>query len=228
MAIIGLVNLPSMAMLGWALWSFDPEDAVAWVERLETVGRIDVALGTFTGVLAAGAISFGVIQDLHGDRPGIGAWLSNGLVCMPRILWISLLSSLAITVGMVLLIVPGLIALTMFCVSPVVGVVERLGGAAALQRAAALSEDHRMRIFVAYFALGLLSTAPTLVATRWMSVPQVTLELTVERITNGMVGVQLLSLVGAGLLATLPAVLYHALRTAKEGVDPDSITRVFD
>ncbi|MCK6574976.1 hypothetical protein L6V77_28220 [Myxococcota bacterium] len=223
-----LVNLPAILVTASVILSLDRADPSAWQSKLQFAERFSQYTGFITGALASGAISYGVMQDLRGRPVGFGECLSVGFGAMPRIIVISLLTGLATLAGFLLLIIPGVIVSVMLSTAPVVGVVERLGGVEALKRSASLTEGHRWQIFALYFVLGLLILAPSVLVGVMAGNPGATLDEVYATIVQvSIIGDAAGVLVGA-LFATAPAVIYHALRTQKEGADTEAIASVFD
>jgi hypothetical protein len=223
-----LVNLPAMLVSAWVILSLDRGDPTEWQAQLTFAERFSQFTGFVTGALASGAITFGVLQDLRGKPTGFAECLSVGFSAMPRIIIISLLTGLATLAGFIALVIPGIIVAVMLSTAPVVGVIERLDGLDALKRSADLTSGHRWQIFALYFVLGLIILAPSLLVGSMANDPGETLDeiyATIVRVT--IIGDTAGVLVG-GLFATAPAVIYHALRTLKEGADTESIASVFD
>jgi hypothetical protein len=73
------------------------------------------------------------------------------------ILWISILSALAVALGFLLLIIPGLIVLVRFFFGSTVLVVEGKKGSAALGRSWRLAKGHFWKIVGTYFLAGILA-----------------------------------------------------------------------
>lgn len=223
-----LVNLPSMLIGIWAVWTLSLDDLSNWESQLKIAERFDQFTNFIFSGLASGTITYGVIQQLRGHHAGLGQCLSVGFSSLPRIMGISILTGLATALGMLLLLIPGLIVMTMLATAPVVGVVEREGVMASLRRSSDLSQGHRMQIFLTFLVLGLILVVPAF-AIGFMAVrPGTTPEEILGTLKTMQVIQNAMAILTGGLFATAPAVIYHALRTAKEGVDTEEIARVFD
>jgi hypothetical protein len=116
---------------------------------------------------------------------------------------------LAVGIGFVLLIVPGLICLVMFAVAVPVCVVEGRSAFASMQRSAALTSGYRWPLFWLYLMLGLVL---------WMTM--LVLQQALAQIGGDMVqtlGVWALRAAVTAFHAVLGVVIYRDLRAAKEG-----------
>ena len=149
---------------------------------------------------AAGAtLIFGTMQALRGQRAAFGECLDRGIMVLIPVLGVVLIVSLATIVGMVLLVIPGLVVMTMFRVAIPVAVVERSGVIATLRRNSALTHGYRWRLFGIIVVLA---------------------------VAAGGAGL-LIGFVFGGIGAVSVGVTYFALRVVKEGVDIEEIAKVF-
>lgn len=191
--------------------------------RLMTV--VLLLLNLLLTYLATAAIAYGTFKAMQGQRAGIGDCLSRGLALVFPVLGVAVLSALAVLLGLVLLIVPGFIVLTMLYVAVPVAVVERPGVTAAMGRSAALTSGYRWPVFGIIVILVLINIgtgmivstpfaaggAPTMSSLAWNA---------------GLSGV--LAAFQTALAAVMATVVYHDLRVAKEGIGVADIARVFD
>jgi hypothetical protein len=165
----------------------------------------------------AAAMSAGAADHFAGRRVSIGGMLSRVRRRAVPLAVSSFLSSLAFLLGSILLVVPGVIAVLVYSLTVPVAVNEELSGWRVLGRSAALTKGYRARIlgllvivYVAAFAPGFL--AGTLAG----GVPYLTTAI------NVVVGA-----VMGPLYLVAPAVAYHQLRVAAEGVGTAELERVF-
>lgn len=170
--------------------------------------------------LIAAAITHGSFQYLRGRTVGLGEALSRGLSLILPMLGVAILSGLAIGIGTVLLIVPGIIVAVMLWVAIPAAVVERPGVIASLQRSAELTKGHRWSVF------GILVI---------IVVAVIAIMFILQFILFRSGGVQLYMIVAwvinsvfSAFSATTAAVGYYFLRATKEGIDIDQIAKVFD
>lgn len=100
----------------------------------------------FASILVMGALTHAAAAAYRGERPRIGAALVRGLRRFLPLAVVSVIGWFMVSVGLVLLLVPGLIVAAMyFAVYPAV-VIENRGPFGALGRSRTLSRGARMRI----------------------------------------------------------------------------------
>lgn len=192
---------------------------------MRVTGQVMVFLGFIAGAMASCTIGYGVMQDFRGRRVEFGECLSVGFSTIPRVFVVSLLTGLATFAGFMALIIPGVMVSVMLSTAPVVAVMERLGGVDALARSARLTEGHRWQIFLLYVALSLLVVGPAVLFSAQAGDPD---SVGDGSFSAGQILGEVAGTLGSALFATAPAVVYHALRTQKEGVDTATIASVFD
>jgi len=175
--------------------------------------------------LATAAIAYGTFKAMQGQHAGIGDCLSHGLAVVFPVLGVAILSALAVFLGLVLLIVPGFIVLTILWVAIPAVVVERPGVTKAMGRSAELTKGNRWRVFGIIVILMLINAgtgmivnvpftaggAPTSSSLAWNA---------------GLSG--FLAAFQTALAAVMATVVYHDLRVAKEGIGVADIAKVFD
>jgi len=145
-------------------------------------------------------------------RAGLGRWLP--------LIGLTICSGLAMCVGFLLLIVPGVILMIMWYVAVPACVVERLGISASMARSSALTKGYRWHVFGAW---ALIATASGMIAA-------------VVKGVLGLIGSTGLAISGslawtafAGAFgAIFVVVAYYDLRVAKEGIDIRQIAAVFE
>ena len=174
--------------------------------------------------LLIGAVVYGTVSELRGRRAGLGECVARGVALIPTVLGVAILTALAIWLGSILFLVPGVIALVMLWVAIPVAVVERPAVFASLGRSRALTKGSRWRVFGLIALVGLL----------WMLAVWVVLAISVfsgfgpGTLTVMMVALWILTALFTALYAVVCAVGYHDLRVSKEGVDAQQIAAVFD
>jgi hypothetical protein len=178
-----------------------------------------VVLGTsLLSLVQMGALTAGAIQHLAGHRASPGAMLGAGLRRAWPILVAGVLGLLAIYLGLILLVIPGLIVSLMFSLTVPVVMAEGLGPVRSLGRSRALTKGHRWSLLGLFFVAYLVVGAPALLAAVLAGgVPYVGLVL------NLALG----ALLGP-LVMVAPAVAYHEVRVATEGADTAALARVFE
>jgi hypothetical protein len=190
------------------------------------LGTIGNLLERFLSLVLTGAVTYGVFQDMSGQRATVGDNLRVGLSRLGAIFVVSLLSGLAILLGVCLLIVPGIIFALMYWVAIPVAVVEETGGSGALTRSSDLTRGNRWSIFgislvtSGLFVIVVLTLAFVMGAVlgEGLTRHEALFELGINVITLPLVSLQ----------AIAPSVTYHYLRIGKEGADVDELVRVFE
>lgn len=184
------------------------------------------------GLLVTGAVIYGVLEQLRGAPAGLGASLAVGarrlLPCLGAGLLTVMLITAPVVVGVLLddggsgalLMLPLAIfsiwlACVLYVVVPVT-VIERQGVFAALGRSAELTRGARGSIFGVSLLIGLLGYSGDFV-TR-------VAELQLHAALWVSIGT---SIVIGALQAVTSAVVYHDLRTSKEGVGIEELVSVF-
>ncbi len=236
-------NLISFSVLGTLAVAPQMFLAWRWVDRAFTRGAPDMnlalrasfeRLGVFfivsviLGSILQAALVHGTIATMNGKSANIGECLATGLKSLPKVVGIGFLEGIIIIFGMVLLIVPGIIAAMMLCVAVPAGVVEDKPILDSLSRSAALTSGHRWAIFGLFIAAIFVSAVAgvalsPLAGLSLLSAPHSPLPVSSAYwIANTIV-----KIVETSLLAVLAASIYYELRTIKEGVGPEELAAVF-
>jgi uncharacterized membrane protein len=188
-----------------------------------TLGIGVFVVGILTGasfILSQAVILFGTVEKMRGKSFALGTSLRQGLARFFPIIGLYIVMVLAIMLGFVLLIIPGIILAMMFYVALPVCIVERQGPIASLNRSTELTKGNRWRLF----GIGLLLYLANLIG-------QTVIQFALRALAGGTVsgiGVFVWSVVIGAVNAILVAVIYHDLRVAREGIDIDHIAAVFD
>ncbi len=214
-----------------------PEAIVRYFAQSATAGaaydaHLGAAIAGLISLLAScvlqAALIHGTIADLNGRKAVFGDCLSTGMRFLLPVLGVSILTGIAVVLGFVLLIVPGVLMALAWCVNVPVVVVERRGVTATFSRSADLTRGCRWPILglsVAYLLVALLIDAVGVVASRGFSVaglaaggfnPAAWIVLTIVQVAQALVG-------AAGI-----ASIYYELRSNKEGVSAQQLASVFD
>lgn len=175
--------------------------------------------------LATAAIAYGTFKAMLGQRATIGDCLSRGLALVFPVLGVAILSAFAVLLGLLLLIVPGFIVLTMLWVAIPAVVVERPGVTRAMGRSAELTSGNRWRVFGIIVILMLINAASGMIVNAPFAAGG---EQTLSSLAwnAGLSG--FLAAFQTALAAVMATVVYHDLRVAKEGIGVTDIARVFD
>jgi hypothetical protein len=154
-------------------------------------------------------------------RPvSFGESLKVGLSRFFPVVLLALLMGLLFMLGLMLLIIPGLILITMWFVSTPACVVERAGPWTSLKRSAALTKGHRWKIFGLMFLMIIVSLI--VAGLLQLVLPQFGSTILV------MLGTLLWGALWTAYYSIAVVMSYHDLRVAKEGIDIEQIAAVFD
>lgn len=167
-----------------------------------------------------GAMIYGAFNELRGQGFTVGEALSKGLSRFLPLLGVAILSGLAISIGMLLLVIPGLWLFCVLYLAAAVCVVEQRGVTDSMSRSGELTKGYRWQILGLILIIGIASALIAFI-----------LSYIGARIAGFVVGQLIGNLVQiymGALGGVLVAIVYYRLRTIKEGVDIDKITHVFD
>jgi hypothetical protein len=139
-----ILSAPPAAMMGW--WQVNladsmqenPELALSW--RFWGPFVIASAISIITNAILQATLSSAAVAHLEGDPPQIGSHLGNSIWMILPIILLSLISTLAIGLGLMLLIFPGFMLATAWAVIYPAYVRERPGIFGALARSADLRD----------------------------------------------------------------------------------------
>ncbi len=180
-------------------------------------------LSTIIYALLTALLIYGTVMYLRGQPAPLSAYISNGAQVIFPVFIVSLIVSLSMTLGMILLIVPGVIIYLMWWVAVPAVVVERAGIGDSLKRSAALTKGNRWRILGVFLVLVIIGIA--------LTYPLQFFGLAIKDIV-GLIPLLVLSLVVVTFSKVIYAVAvgvgYYQLRVAKEGADINQIAAVFD
>jgi hypothetical protein len=179
----------------------------------------------FVLMVALGPLSQAIMlhtafQDMRGRPVRLSDALRIAFGRFLPLIGLSICCGLAVAFGVVLLIVPGLIFMTMLYVATPACIVERLGVFASMARSSALTKGHRWPVF----GMILLVTIPG-------AIMAVVVKSTLALAGSAglvMIGTLVWSGLGGAFAAIFAVAIYHDLRVAKEGIDTAQIAAVFD
>jgi hypothetical protein len=173
-------------------------------------------LSVVAGAVLQGALIYAVIQDLNGQRPPITDLVSFGLRNILPLVGVSFLLGIAVMLGLILLVVPGVMMACAWCTATPALIAERTGVIGAFRRSAELTRGNRWRILglFAIWVVAVLLTSGVMGAFAFLG-PAVAV------IFNAV-----LSTVAGAVGATAITVLYVELRRLREG-DSAWLAQVF-
>lgn len=131
--------------------------------ELVTVILFSLVLGTVISAFTQAVLTRAVVADAEGRRAGLAECIRAAMEVLLPLVALAILTSLAIGIGLALLIVPGLMMMISWYVSTPVLVEERTGIFAALQRSSDLTGGARWPIFGLFLVMSF-----TLVAQEWV------------------------------------------------------------
>ncbi len=174
-------------------------------------------------LVEVGAITHGVINHLAGKRVSLGAMIGAGLRRAVPLLVVGVLSYLIVVLGTLLLVVPGIIFACALAVAIPAVVVERPGVLGAIKRSFALTKGKRLAVLAVFFLLFVI----VLVVNVFSSFVLPALTSAVSPMIGTVLGFAVNAVFGS-FFWVAPAVVYHDLRVAKEGVATAQLAAVFE
>jgi hypothetical protein len=198
--------------------------------ELATGGAAVAAGSAVTIVLSVvqmGAVTYGTVRHLHGERAPFGRMVAVGFRRGLPVVGTGFVVWLGTVAGIVLLFVPGILFLVASCVAVPAAVVERPGVFGSIGRSFALTRGSRWPLFAA----GLVIVVVVWILSSVLQIGSLLLGAVVPPPYLLVVSL-VASQVGNALFSVVPvvaiAVCYHDLRLQKEGVDTADLARVFE
>ena len=210
----------AVAAVGSVPLALFQQTTIPLIDDSATLSFIAAVLLLLLGPITQAIILHVAFQDMGGRPVSLTAAVRAAFGRILQLIGLAICMGFAIGVGVLLLIVPALILITMLYVANSVCVVERQGVFASMERSSKLTKGHRWPIFGTWL---LFTIAGAILA----------------EVVKSMVGLTgSAGLVTAGSLAwaafatafgvIFAVVVYHDLRIAKEGIDIRQIAAVFE
>jgi hypothetical protein len=180
-----------------------------------------------TTTILQATVIYGAASDLNGRPFSLTDSLRVGLRAFLPLIGLGIMLAIAVGVGFVLFIVPGVLMALAWCVAVPAYVVEQTGVFGAFERSAALTRGNRLRIL----ALGLLWFVGFIALSLIFGIVSGVLafaSLGLFKIVQEVVLQPLLSVFIALIGSTLSATLYVELRRVREGAGPQALAALFD
>lgn len=225
-----VVYTPLMVVLGLFMTAVVTGNAPS-VDALPTLGIAGVVVWLLTVVLAviqAGAVTYGTVRHLSGERARVAEMIRVGFQRGLPIVAVGFLLWIAIVLGMLLLLVPGVMLLVASSVAVPAAVVERPGTLGAIRRSFALTRGYRWGLFAAGLAVMVIVWVLTAVVQVGATVLLTLLLPQQQAMAGAIVTGQLGNVFFSAIPVVGIAVAYHELRVAKEGIDTAALARVFE
>ena len=179
----------------------------------------------FTFLLQA-ALTYGTISWLNGEKPSFGSSLSVAVKNFLPLIAIAILTGLGVTLGFVLLVVPGFILFLMWSVAVPVRVIEGAGITESFGRSRALTKGYRGRIFLLLLAYTLIAVAIGFAIRPLLGIavmPKPGDLSPAYVLADWVVRVVLTSISSVGVTS-----IYYELRLVKEGIGAQQMAAAFD
>jgi hypothetical protein len=174
--------------------------------------------------ILVGALVYGTVQHLGGQRPSLGAIISRGMATIGPVVVIAILLSLVVSIGFLLLVVPGVFLIVAYAVVIPAAVVERAGIMGSFKRSWDLTKGFRWPVFGILLVLLVILILLGLVVGTVGGILAFTMgSFMILAVVNYIV-----SALSGALMSVAIAVTYHDLRVAKEGVSTAQLAAVFD
>ncbi len=228
-------NAPVFAALALALSGL-PSLVLAIVERgaLSSMGA--PAAGAFglgwifnllIGTLLQAALIHGAVSDLNGRPASLGDCLNTAARHVLPLIGLGIATTVAIGLGFLLFVVPGVILALALCVSTPVRVVEGLGVFAAMGRSGDLTRNHRGALLLLFVLYGVCLSVVQAVVGAVVGAAMVLAPGASELVAQLAV-TPLVQALGALVASTGIAAIYFELRAVKEGVGIEALAAAFD
>ena len=172
------------------------------------------------GPIGTAVSLYGAYQAMRGQPFTVGDSFRAAWGRLGAVFGAALLGGLITIVLMMLLIVPGIMALCALYVALPACVVERLGPVNCLRRSRELTRGARWRIFGMILVVGLIGAMLGGTAGGVVGATRNSVAIGIVTYVAGVIG--------SAFSAVLAAVAYRDLRIAKEGIDIDSLAKVFE
>lgn len=226
--------IPSV-VLGWAQRSL----LFGTMDRYQTIGSLGVSLVsmlislTIQG-LVQGALVRATLAYVRGERATLGECISASLTVVLPLVGLSVLMFLAVEIGLVLFIVPGVMLFVMWAVASPALVAERAGVFAAFGRSRYLTKGARWKVFgvetimiIAYF-LFMAAFGALMYATVGFSFSSVAAVAETGILPLGWLLATVISSTLVSMAwSTVQGSLYVELRNWKEGLPEQALEDIF-
>lgn len=207
---------------------FDPNSVSAQsteaAQRAALIGGVfSVVFLLFVQPILTGAVARAAADVYRGEKPTLKEMYRFGLSRLLSILWVAILTGLAVLGGFILLVIPAIIFGVRFTFGTVVLVVEGERGRKALGRSWRLATGRFWKIFGTLLLAGILTT---IVA----SILQIPLTLAAIPLEESGWPLRALGAAGAAVItrpfsALVTVLLYFDSRIKKEGMDLEVMAR---
>jgi hypothetical protein len=217
-AVVGLVQVAALRDVVATMTFGGP--ALYW-------GFLGGLVSVVTGAILQASIISGAASDLTGRPVSVGESLRTGLRAFLPLIGLSILLGVALVIGFILLIIPGVLLALAWCVAVPAYVVEQPGVLASFERSAELTRGNRLRIF----ALGCVFFVIAFIVGLVLGALGGILSFATAGLfvyVNAAIVSPIVSAIVAVFGTTLSAVLYVELRRVREGAGASALAALFD
>jgi hypothetical protein len=208
------------------------------LDTFEVIGSLAISFGSLLvnivfQAIVQGSLVRAAVAHAQGERASFGESVGAGLAVMLPLVGLSVVNALAVGLGLVLLIVPGIMLYVIWSVAAPALVAERIGVFAALGRSRELTRGARWKVLG---VIVILLIAYWIFAGIYGSILFATAGFSLNGMANmANAGLPIGWLIAEGLLSTVTmtvwstvmASLYLELRTAKEGPEGRALADIF-
>jgi hypothetical protein len=190
-------------------------------------GILGGLVSVVTGAILQASIISGAAGDLNGRTVSVAESLRVGLRAFLPLIGLSIVVGVAVWIGLILLIVPGVLLALAWCVAVPVYVVEQPGVFASVERSANLTRGNRLRIF-GLFCVVVVAAIIIAVVIGIVGGVLGAVSGGFFVYVNAAIVSPVISALVAAVGATASAVLYVELRRVREGAGPSALAAIFD
>ncbi|MEM1413575.1 MAG: YciC family protein [Myxococcota bacterium] len=210
-----------------------PRHAIDLGFKLMLFGGVTTLVSTLFQAMGSGCFAFLAIESLAGRRPSFGPTLGAAFGKLHLLVLVAVLQTIAIALGMMLCLLPGIFLTVLLSLAPVVVMAEGANPFDALGRSARLTEGNRVSLFLAMLVLWVAWM--TVVLVNNLITPQPEMDPVAGTLDMPSVGAQLFGtavgmafeIVRLAAFGLLAGVAYARVRGIRDGVNADELARVF-
>lgn len=226
-----LAFVPSLISIGLSV-AFNGAAALGGGSDADALAMITSPVGLITTFLIPMVI-YGITTalmvcaayDAKLGRPArMGQYISIGLARAVPVIIVSVIVGIIVTIGSMLLLVPGLYALALFSTATTVVVLESMG-VGALSRSIQLTKEYRWPILGAIILLYIVILVLNMIV--GFAILPIILGLGGAGLIIGIIVQGAIGAIGTAIISIGFVLIYARLREIKEGVSVDSLVEVF-
>ena len=223
MALV-FVGLPQAALVWGQAQFMQPESDLMTAGVI--IWLISLVVGIVCSVIMQGVVTHTVVADLQGRKASLGESVGVALKSFWVLLAVGIVAGLAMALGLILLIVPGILIFLIWLVAGPVVVAEGAGIGRALQRSRDLTRNHRwwlLLLTVVYLVISWIIGIMVAIAGVATTGFQVDAGMNFVTLVLGPLTQAISTLLWAAIIAAT----YVELRTVKEG-GGQTVASIFD